>query len=120
MKITFTFLALLFATPAFAPAQGLPPRLVDSDIRTALESAPLSMLFRGESAEDAKQWHDRFRSQLEALLGDSAPPANWKTVEEDRTEFEDHTRYALLLEAEGIPSLPVYLLVPKGLRKIRT
>jgi len=88
MKTTITFLALIFSTAVFASAQGL-PRVVDSDIHAALQSVPLSMLFSGESAEYAKQWRDRFRSQLDILLGESTPPTEWKAIEEERTEFED-------------------------------
>jgi dienelactone hydrolase len=35
-------------------------------------------------------------------------------VETGRDEFDRYTRLELVLQAEGVPSLPVYLLLPKG------
>lgn len=96
-------------------AQELPPRLVDADIRTSLENAGLSMLFRGETAEECRAWQLSFRSKLNQLLGNSAPPANWTIEEEQRWDLDDHTRIALLLKADNLPSVPVYLLIPKSL-----
>ncbi len=73
------------------------------------------MLFPGESAEDCRQWQQAFDAQLNQLLGDSAPPDDWTIEEEQRWDLEDHVRIALLLVAENLPSVPVYLLIPKTL-----
>lgn len=89
------------------------------DIAAAMGQARLSMLYHGDSAEEAQAWQKAFGTQLAELLGDSAPPKAWQTVEEARTELADHTRYDLLLTAEGVPSVPVYLLVPRGLSEKR-
>ena len=85
-------------------------------IRRSMTQAPLSMLFRGQTADDCRTWQESFRKQLSQLLGDSTPPKTWKTVVENRTVFEDHVRHQLLLTCEGVPALPVYLLVPRGLK----
>ena len=88
--------------------------LVDADLSTAMGHAELSMLFHGSTADECRAWQDKFRAQLSTLLGDSSAPAAWTPVEQSRQEFERYTRFELLLTADGIPSLPVYLLVPKG------
>lgn len=106
------------ATGAFSGASlfaAEKPRTVDSDLAAAMPQAKLSMLFKGKSAAEFNAWEKAFRAKLNSLLGDSAPPSKWETGVEDKTELDDHTRHALLLKADGVPSLPVYLLVPKGL-----
>jgi dienelactone hydrolase len=81
-----------------------------------MEKADLSMLFRGSTAVECQAWQKEFRARLMKLLGDSTTPPKWTTVEESRAEFDKYTRFELLLKADGVPSLPVYLLVPKGLK----
>ncbi|MBT5379998.1 MAG: hypothetical protein HN675_10485 [Opitutae bacterium] len=94
-----------------------PKRLVDTDIAKAMDRARLSMLFQGKSEEECRSWQKAFRNQLENLLGDSSPPKSWKARVEKVDDLEDHTRHHLLLEAKDVPSVPVYLLVPKNLKK---
>ena len=93
------------------------PLLAHDDIASAMKSAELSMLYTGDSAEEIGAWQGAFREQLAKLLGDSSPPKSWQPIEEARTVLDDHTRVDLLLTAEGVPSVPVYLLVPKGLAR---
>ena len=94
-----------------------PKRLVDADISWALDNARLSMLFQGKTAEECKLWQKKFKAKLEELLGDSIPPKSWKVTVEEVVQLEDHVRHHLLLEAEDIPAVPVYLLIPKSLPK---
>ncbi len=75
------------------------------------------MLFKGNSAAEARQWQKEFRKKLESLIGDSSPPAKWTVTVEDVSKQPDHTRHQLLLEAPGVPSAPVYLLIPKGIKQ---
>jgi len=90
---------------------------MEADLVAAISRARLSMLFRGKTIQECRAWQKKFRAKLNALLGPSKPPGQWDVVEEERAELDDHTRYSLLLRAKGVPSLPVYLLVPKGLAK---
>jgi len=92
-----------------------PHATVHEDIAQAMTRAELSMLFRGETPAECQAWQKAFRAKLVELLGDSTPPERWSVTEEDRTELDDHARYQLLLESDGVPSVPVYLLVPRGL-----
>ena len=94
-----------------------PKRLVDTDIAVALDKARLSMLFQGKTAEECKQWQKKFKAKLNELLGDSTPPETWKATVEEVVQLDDHVRHHLLLEADGVPSVPVYLLIPTGLTK---
>ncbi|MBL62099.1 MAG: hypothetical protein CMI30_01700, partial [Opitutae bacterium] len=94
-----------------------PKRLVDADIGAALDKARLSMLFQGKTAGDCKQWQKKFKAKLSELLGDSTPPKNWEATVEEIVQLDDHARHHLLLKADGIPSVPVYLLIPKNLAK---
>ncbi|HIF01532.1 MAG TPA: hypothetical protein EYG03_08980 [Planctomycetes bacterium] len=89
--------------------------IVDRDLAAAMGKAELSLQFRGHTADECRAWQDRFQTKLGELMGDSTPPAKWTIVEENRVEFDEYSRLELLLNAEGVPSLPVYLLVPKGL-----
>ena len=108
--------AIATAAPDETPkTTGLADRPVHDDIRAALRDVKPTLRYRGDSAEEFGRWRKGFRTQLEALVGDSAPPPQWSVAEESRAAFEDHTRYELLLQAPGVPSLPLYLLVPKSL-----
>jgi len=94
-----------------------PKRLVDADIGVALDNARLSLLFQGKTAEGCKRWQRGFKAKLNELLGDSAPPKTWKATVEEVVKLDDHVRHQILLEADGVPSVPVYLLIPKNLAK---
>ncbi|MEO1993796.1 MAG: alpha/beta hydrolase family protein [Planctomycetaceae bacterium] len=107
--------ALLPVPSTWAQIPQTRPRTVNDSIQTSMQGAPLSMLFRGQTADACRAWQAKFRGQLTQLLGDSTPPKQWTTVVEDRAEFDDHIRHQLLLKCDGVPSLPVYLLVPRGL-----
>ena len=112
---------LLVAVIGISRAWGQADRLTaDDDVRASLAKAPLTMLFQGESAADFAKWKQQFRSTLNQLLGNSDPPADWRVAEETRAVFEDHTRYQLVLQADGVPAVPVYLLVPAGARPDRS
>jgi dienelactone hydrolase len=92
-----------------------PPRIVHDELAKAMRSAQLSMLFRGEGESQCRAWQQKFRARLEELLGDSSPPKKWESEQENRAELSDHVRYELLLKADGVPTLPVYLLVPRNI-----
>ena len=62
---------------------------------------------------DCRKWQSAFLAKLRALLGPHAPPAKWKTVVRQAVDLDDHRREDLLLEADGHPPLPVYLLLPR-------
>lgn len=98
-----------------AGAQPKAAQTVHDDIRRALDGAELALQFRGETAAECRQWQETFRAKVNELLGPSEPPAAWQATVENQVKLGDHTRYELLLEAAGVASLPVYLLVPIGL-----
>jgi dienelactone hydrolase len=58
----------------------------------------------------------RVHRQLKSLVGPHTPPAKWKTIEVSVKELGDHLRRELLLTADGHPSLPLYLLLPKDIK----
>lgn len=100
------------------------PKSLESSVRTPVANnvieglmlrAELSMRFNGSTADEFQDWKGVFKAQLNDLLGPSTPPAEWSTTVEWRTEHDDHIRYQLLLVSKGVPSLPVYLLVPRDL-----
>ena len=87
---------------------------VNNDINAASLKSALSMQFRGVTADEAVEWQKTFRAKMNELLGHSAPPKKWNVVEEGRKEFADHVRHDLLLKADDVPTVPVYLLIPKN------
>src|SRR5262249_15659803 len=86
---------------------------VDAWIRKQAEGAPLSLQFRGKTAEACRRWQTEFAAKLRSLLGPHAPPARWQTVVERRTDLDDHRREEWVLSEEGHPPLPLYLLTPR-------
>jgi dienelactone hydrolase len=89
---------------------------VDQWIRHSAEKAPLTMQFRGRTAEECRRWQREFGATLRSLLGTHSPPKTWRVVTERIVPLDDHTRHELVLVADGFPSLPVYLLLPKSKR----
>jgi dienelactone hydrolase len=106
--------SILAGVPRRAGAED-PARLIDTDtwIRQQADKAPLAMQVRGSSAAECRKWQDEFAAKLRSLLGPHLPPAKWKTIVRNAVDLKDHRREELLLEAEGHPPLPVYLLLPQ-------
>ena len=87
---------------------------IHSRIRSDAEQAPLAMRFTGTTAAECQAWQKAFEAKLRSLLGDFAPPKDWKTVVEKRVEKDGYVQEELLLSAEGHPTLPVAVLTPTG------
>lgn len=83
-------------------------------IREQAQNAPLQLQFNGKTAQEAREWQQKFDTQLRKLLGPHLPPKKWKTTLEKRVVLDDHVREELLLSAKGHPTLPIYLLIPKA------
>jgi dienelactone hydrolase len=82
-------------------------------LRRDVEKAPLALRFRGSTAKECRAWQAEFGAKLRSLLGPHAPPKGWKTVVRQSVDLPDHRREELVLTAEGVPALPVYLLLPR-------
>jgi dienelactone hydrolase len=81
----------------------------------ALETAaPLTMQFRGRSADEARHWQAQFATRLDKLLGPYRPPEKWDCVLERRVDLADHVREERVLSAAGIAPVPFHLLLPQG------
>jgi dienelactone hydrolase len=93
---------------------GLRAETIHEEIRALADHAPLRMQFRGSTAAECREWQKTFAAKLNALLGPYQPPAEWRTEIEKTVELDDHRRQELVLHAEGIRPLPVYLLTPRG------
>ena len=81
-------------------------------IQQLAEDAPLSMQFNGTTAEHCRAWQQDFGRTLRTLLGPHDCPANWETTVERTVDCGDHIREELLLQAPGVPTLPVCRLLP--------
>ena len=91
---------------------GQDQQTVHDVLRQQIGDAKLAMLFEGKTESQARQWQDEFSSKLNELLGSTTPPKRWETVIRSGKRLEDHTRYEIMLKSPGVPSLPVYLLIP--------
>lgn len=85
----------------------------NEEMDRALRNAPLRMRFQGSTAAELAEWQQKFSTKLRAMLGPHRPPAAWREQRLSRTELPDHTREEWLLESDGVPSLPLYILRPK-------
>jgi dienelactone hydrolase len=93
-----------------------PPELpkLDDELRSALQDAPLRMLFTGRTADDLADWQQQFSARLRELIGPHRPPADWSAEQLSSVTLADHTREEWLLKSDGVPSLPLYLLRPSA------
>ena len=83
-------------------------------VRDALERAELSLMFGGDTPAECREWQTRFRAKLDELLGPHDPPTEWSAEIRSQATFDDHARIELQLTADGVPTLPVYLLIHIG------
>lgn len=111
MRTATLTVCLIFTSSAFAQSPTIIERLKQDVV-----NAPLSMRFKATSADECNAWQKDFASKLRTLLGPHTPPAKWKTTVVSIKELDDHVRQELLLSADGHPALPIYLLVPKGVK----
>src|SRR5262249_20782608 len=102
-----------FSSRARGAQDSAPLPTIDDWIRQRAAAAPLGLQFRGTSAEDCRRWQAEFAARLRTLLGPHRPPDKWQSVVRRVTDLHDHRREELLLQAEGHPPLPVYLLLPR-------
>jgi dienelactone hydrolase len=108
--------AALVAGVGAARADKVDVPTIDEWIKQRAEDAPLSMQFRGTTAEECRTWQSAFSAKLRSLLGDFTPPDKWKTLTERTVELTDHRRDELVLKAVGLPPLPLYVLTPNEKR----
>ncbi|MBT6722152.1 MAG: prolyl oligopeptidase family serine peptidase [Planctomycetaceae bacterium] len=92
--------------------EDLSTQTINESLRQEISKAKLQMLFHGETVTEAEQWHTGFSGKLRELVGSTSPPKRWETVMVGGKRMEDHTRYEIILKANGVPDLPVYLLIP--------
>jgi len=106
----------LCAGAAWGKDEQIKVTTVDEEIRRAAANAPLRMIFKGSSATELKEWQTQFEGELRKRIGLHTPPAQWTSAAVSTKELDDHTREEWLLKADGVPSLPVYVLRPRGPR----
>ncbi len=107
-----TLFAGLGAGPLLAGQPNALPT-VDDRIKQLAAEAPLALRFRGTTADECRRWQADFAAKLRELLGDFKPPSKWQTVTERTVDLDDHRRDELILKADGLPALPLYLLTPR-------
>jgi dienelactone hydrolase len=103
--------AAVFAQENPAPLAKLPT--VNEEILRALDAVPLKMQFHGTTPAELVAWQREFGGKLGEMIGPHTPPKQWKVRTLSTREFPDHTREELLLESDGTPALPLYVLRPK-------
>ena len=85
---------------------------VDEELTRAARNAPLNLLFRGSTRMEFDTWRERFSAELERRIGPHRPPESWRPKALSTRSLADFTREEWLLESDGVPSLPLYLLRP--------
>jgi dienelactone hydrolase len=87
---------------------------LNEELNKALANAPLRLLFRGSTRQDLARWQEEFAAKLRDLIGPHRPPERWTSERLSVATLADHSREEWLLKAEGVPSLPLYVLRPLG------
>ena len=111
LPVFSVLLALVVSVPTGEPAKVAP---ILERLKREVADAPLALRYKGDSADDCRTWQKEFAAKLKSLLGPHAPPTTWKATVQSVKELDDHRREHLLLEADGHPPLPIYLLTPKN------
>ena len=115
-SILTALLLIPFVTLRAEVAQSPPVKLptVDEEIHRALDAAPLKMIFRGHTPDELTAWQRDFSAELRKRIGPHTPPVKWSVKVLSTRDLADHTREELLIESDGVPGLPLYVLRPKG------
>jgi len=106
------------AVPLVADEPAVVPTIANR-LRQEVENAPLEMRLTDMSAAECQAFQDKFRTKLKEHLGPFQPPQSWTTKVLSAVALDRYRRDELLLEAEGHPALPMYLLVPDSARPVR-
>lgn len=85
---------------------------LNQNIRAAADTPRLSMLFQGKSRDELIAWQEKFSAKMRELMGPIDPPTKWTVRTIETKSFDDHVREEMLLMADGVPSLPLYVLRP--------
>lgn len=109
-------LAALVGGPTWVQAEDGLVKLptLNEELDRALDNAPLLMQFRGTNSQELELWQKEFAAKLRILIGPHQPPERWKSERLSTATLADHTREEWLLQADGMPSLPLYVLRPLG------
>jgi dienelactone hydrolase len=86
---------------------------IDERLNALERAAPLTMQFKGATANEALKWQADFRAKLDQLLGPYQPPKSWDCVLERRVELPEFVREERVLTSPGLAPLPFFLLRPK-------
>src|SRR5262245_28232083 len=81
-------------------------------LRQQMSDAPLAMRLKDMTADECRVFQSEFGTKLKELLGEFQPPRTWKTTLVGSVSQKGYRRDELLLQSEGSPPLPLYLLVP--------
>lgn len=79
----------------------------------ALRNAPLRLKFRGDTPAQLAEWQRTFAEELRRRIGPHSPPGDWRSSRRGEVDCGDHVREEWLLDADDVPSLPLYILRPK-------
>jgi dienelactone hydrolase len=105
--------------PLFGDERAPPVANIADRLRQQINDAPLAMRLKGMTADECRTFQVEFGAKLKELLGAYQPPKIWKTTLLGSVSQEGYRRDELLLESEGLPPLPLYLLVPDTAKRGR-
>jgi dienelactone hydrolase len=88
-------------------------------LRQQVSDAPLAMRLKDMTADECRVFQAKFGDKLKELLGAYQLPQSWKTTLVGSVTQAGYRRDELLLESEGLPPLPLYLLVPDAAKRGR-
>jgi dienelactone hydrolase len=77
------------------------------------DRAPLADRFTGATEGECRRWQSGFAARLTGLLGPHRPPSRWESRLERVVTLDDHVREERVLTAEGLPPVPLSLLLPR-------
>lgn len=92
------------------------PQVTDNFLRKLYERIKPSMSFEATTPESLLQWKVALRAKVKELLGEFPKPALLKPQLLSREEAERYIREKWVIQSEEDCWVPLYLLIPKGMR----
>lgn len=91
--------------------------ITDNFIKSLYRRVKPSLAFKAKTKEEFSSWKKKLKGKVKELLGKWPEPAELKPDLYSREEKETYIREKWIIQTEEDCFMPLYLLIPKGIKK---
>ena len=90
---------------------------IDNFVKKLYQRTKPSLSFKAKTKEEFLSWQRALKGKIKELLREWPKPADLKPDLYSREEKEKYTREKWIIQSEKDCYVPLYLLIPKGIKK---